>query len=499
MKLKNIDTIPVDHLRHKIANCHLTPSSLLPNFRLERLFNQIETCWIIKKNDRRQVYFLETPHTGYFLKISTLVRRKDKWRHFILPFRKWSEWRNLHRLLRVGITTAKPVLKGEDHQSHPARFFLLTEKVTGSPLEINTSEDGRKLGEYAARLHSKGVYHSDLHPRNIIMAPDGQPRLIDVQQVIFLPWLPHWLRLHNLGKLYFNICPLNDSANLAGKFIGGYNMVAKTAIDEVQLGKAARRHQHKKFRSRSKRCCRNSSEFEVVRNDGLKGYKRKSFHWDLQNLQQALEKGQPLKGSHVISYQGFCIKTQLRRPWHEDRCLTSWKMSRALEVRGIAVPRSLGYFVVDNMSCFISEFLDDRLHLNTFLSSITDEGTKRRALKKLALWLQKFYDSQVWQRDFKSDNILCRRGEYYMVDLDGVKIRPLSEHQKIINLAQLNASISNAVTLKDRLRFYYYLTAGHQPSRQQRRAVYRKVWDITKTKTTFYYDLDIEKLWKHGR
>jgi hypothetical protein len=151
------------------------------------------------------------------------------------------------------------------------------------------------------------------------------------------------------------------------------------------------------------------------------------------------------------------------------------------------------------MSCFVSEFLDDRLDLNTFLSSITDERTKRRALKKLALWLQKFYDTQVWQRDFKSDNILCRRGEYYMVDLDGVRIRPLSEHQKTINLAQLNASTSNAVTLKDRLRFYYYLTAGHQPSRQQRRAVYRKVWDISRAKTTFYYDLDIEKLWKHGR
>jgi len=499
MKLEKINTVPVDHLRHILAGCHLTTSSLGPDFRLEKLFNQITTCRIVKQNERRQVYHLETPQTGYFLKVSTLVRRKDKWRHFLLPFRKGSEWRNLHRLLKVGIATAKPVLKGEDNKSRPARFFLLTEQVVGLPLEINTSDDARKLGEYAAGLHARGVYHADLHPNNIIMAPDGQPRLIDVQEVVFLRWLPHRLRVHNLGKIFNNIRLFNDSPNLPGKFIEGYNTAAKPPVGEAQLEQAAKRHQQIKYRSRAKRCCRNSSEFMVVRNGGVKGYKRKSFRWGLQDLRQALQAGQPLKGSHVIAYQGVCIKKQPRRRFHGNRCLTSWKMSRALDVRGIAVPRSLGYFVIDNLSCFVSELLDDRLDLNSYLSSLTDARTKRRALKKLALWLHKFYDTRVWQRDFKSDNILCRKGEYFMVDLDGVKIRRLSEQKQIINLAQLNASVSNAVTVKDRLRFYHYLTADQQPSRPQRRAVYRKVWDITGNKTTSYYDLDIDKLWKPGR
>jgi hypothetical protein len=84
-----------------------------------------------------------------------------------------------------------------------------------------------------------------------------------------------------------------------------------------------------------------------------------------------------------------------------------------------------------------------------------------------------------------------------MVDLDGVRIRRLKEHHKIINLAQLNASLSNAVTIKDRLRFYHYYTAKHRPTRPQRRAVYRKVWDITRTKNTSIYNLDLAKLWIH--
>jgi len=494
MKLEKSNYLPVDRLRHKLGGCRLTTSALFPDFRLDELFAEITCCQIIKENERRQVYYLQTPQTGYFLKFSTLVRTKDKWRHLLVPFRKWSEWRNLHRLLKAGIAAAKPVLKGEDKKFPPNRFFLLTEQVAGLPLRIDTDDDARRLGEYVAWLHSKGVYHSDLHPDNIIMIPDGQHRLIDVQQVVFLPWLPWQLRVHNLGKICFGIDHLNDRASLLPKIIEGYNLTSKTSLGLAELEQAAGRHQQRKIRSRSKRCCRNSSEFVVVKKDGLMGYKRKSFHWSLADLRRALDKGRPLKGTHVVAYRNVCIKKLPLRRFHRNRCLTSWKMSRALEVRGIKVPCALGYFEIENLSCFIAELLDAGFHLNEYLSSISDENTKRRALKKLALWLRKFYDTHVWQRDFKSDNIFCRNGEYFMVDLDGVKIRRLSERQVIINLAQLNASVSKAISIKDRLRFYHYYSANFQPTRQQRRAVYRRVWDITRTKNTSAYDLDFAEL-----
>jgi len=142
----------------------------------------------------------------------------------------------------------------------------------------------------------------------------------------------------------------------------------------------------------------------------------------------------------------------------------------------------------------LAELLDDRLHLNAYLSSLSDERVKRQALKKLALWLRTFHDTDVWQRDFKSSNILCRNSDYFMVDLDGVRIRRLSDHNKIYNLAQLNASVSNTLSIKDRLRFYQYYSADYRPTRQQRRTVYRKVWDITNTKNTKIYDLDFAEL-----
>jgi tRNA A-37 threonylcarbamoyl transferase component Bud32 len=168
-------------------------------------------------------------------------------------------------------------------------------------------------------------------------------------------------------------------------------------------------------------------------------------------------------------------------------------MSRALEVRGIPVPRSLGYFEIKGQSYFLAELLGDRLRLNAYLSAITDERVKRQELKKFALWVRKIHDARVWQRDFKSNNILCRQGQYYMIDLDGVRIRRLTDRDRITNLAQLNASLSNAITIKDRLRFFDYYLADERSSRHQRREFYRGIWDITRTKGTADYGLDLKK------
>jgi tRNA A-37 threonylcarbamoyl transferase component Bud32 len=495
MKPKGNMPYSLKNLRQELAGFHLVPSPSVPDFSLDALMAEATSCRLLKANDRRKIFHLTTPTTGYYLKLSTLLRPKDRWRHFFLPLRKRAEWRNLHRLAQAQIPAAKPVLKGENTASRPPMFFLLTEEVRGMPLKMNGAADARNLGGFMARLHSQGVYHADLHADNIILMPPGECCLVDVQEVYFLAWIPRRLRLHNLANFFFNLGLHAASHHWGPAFLEGYREGSSIDFRLTDLDRLAVHQQQKKFRSRAKRCCKNSTEFAVVKSAGWQGYKRRTFQWKAQDLRYALAKGQPLKGTHVIFHQGACIKKHPRRYSHGNRCLISWKMSRALEVRGIAVPRALGYFVIDNLNCFIAEFLADRLHLNTYLSSIADERTKRQALKSLALWLRKFYDTHVWQRDFKSSNILCRNGEYFMVDLDGVRIRRLTEHHQIINLAQLNASLSNAITIKDRLRFYHYYTAAQQPTRSQRRAFYQKVWDITRTKNTSIYNLDLRKLW----
>ena len=98
------------------------------------------------------------------------------------------------------------------------------------------------------------------------------------------------------------------------------------------------------------------------------------------------------------------------------------------------------------------------------------------------------------ERGLLEPSLIFRDGEYFMLDLEGVKIRRLSRDNRIVNLAQLNASLSNAVTVKDRLRFFHVYATDEKLSRNQRQAIFEKIWEISKTKTTKYYDLDLEKL-----
>jgi len=481
-------------LTRKLADCRITVSPLNQGFEIGNLLSNISECKIVKKNNRRQVYYLQTIDAGYFLKFSSLVRTKDRVRHFLLPRRRWAEWHNLHRLRQTRVPAARPVAKGQSKNGHPKYYFILTEQVAGVHIPINSEIYARQLGQYAGFLHRRSVYHADLNRKNFILDSQGEFYLLDAQQVYFPPWMPHRLRVNNLGRLAFNFCSLQEPEPWMTEFIRGYNQGAPKNIKAWEVIEAARGHQHRRYRSRSKRCCKNSTDFEILKNKHLHGYKRRDFSWGTPELKQAENKGKSLKGTHVIGYQGVCIKKHRRKFFHQNRCLASWKMSQALAVRGITVPRSLGYIEIEDQSYFLAELLDERLHLNAYLSALSDESLKRQALKKLARWLRTFHDTDVWQRDFKSSNILCRKSDYFMVDLDGVRIRRLSDQNKIYNLAQLNASVSDRLSIKDRLRFYHYYSTDFRPTRQQRRSVYRKVWDITKTKNTKIYDLDFAQL-----
>jgi len=480
-------------LARELAEFRVADSPLNTGFHLADMLSQVNECSVVKESNRRQVYYLQTTDGGYFLKRSLLVRTKDRLRHFFLPRRRWAEWRNLHRLRLAQIPAARPLAKGQSKTNHPQAYFVLTEQVPGTHIPFNSITDARGLGQFTAVLHRRRVYHADLNRKNFILNPAGRLYLLDAQEVYFLPWMPHRLKINNLGRVIFNLCSLDDPEPWATKFLEGYHQDISKSVNLTEVIEAARRHQHRQYRSRSKRCCKNSSQFEIIKTRHLHGYKRRDFTWGAPELQQALEKGIALKGSHVISYRGVCIKTHLRRLFHENRCLTSWKMSRALAVRGIPVPRSLGYFEIKGQSYFLAELLGDRLHLNAYLSAITDESVKRQALKKLALWLRKIHDAHVWQKDFKSNNILCQQGQYYMIDLDGVRLRRLTDRDRITNLSQLNASLSNAITIKDRLRFFDYYSADKKSSRHQRRVFYKEIWNITRTKGTAYYGLDIKK------
>jgi tRNA A-37 threonylcarbamoyl transferase component Bud32 len=483
-----------DRLRRELTGFRASTASPGRGLTLDGLLAGIAACRMVKDSPRRRVYSVAALGRDFFLKIGTPPRPGHPWRQ-VLSSRRWSaEWRNLHRLGGRGIAAAGPVMYGERRRGGAPGFFLVTERVRGTALSHVAEPPVEALGRFLAGIHRRGVYPADLHPQNIVIGPDGRPSLIDAQEVFFLPWLPAALRRRNLGCLLFYLQDNGRAPDWWTALIEAYNRGFRCAARVSQTDRAAAGHRLRRLRSRSKRCCRESTEFTAVRAGRLRGYRRRDFSLTFEETRAAFENGRPLKDNHVRAFRDLVIKIHRPGWFHRDRCLSSWKMAHALTVRGIEGPCALAYFRSPAGSWFVAEFLADSQPLNAYLSSLDDSRAKRRALARLASWLRRIHAAGIWQRDFKSGNVLCRNGTYFLVDLDGVRLEPVGQERVIINLAQLNASVSHAVTLKDRLRFYRYYSRGAEETRAERRRVFEAVWTISRTKNTAASGLDLEKL-----
>jgi len=68
---------------------------------------------------------------------------------------------------------------------------------------------GRRLaaaaGELVARLHRAGFLHADLHPRNLLVGPDGALAVLDLDKGRFWPVLDARRRRDNLRRLYRSV------------------------------------------------------------------------------------------------------------------------------------------------------------------------------------------------------------------------------------------------------------------------------------------------------
>ena len=447
---------------------------------------------IIKNNKRKQVVLIKTASANFFIKISILIRRKDRLRHFFLPQRRWAEWRNLHKLNALDLDSAKPVIKGQRFNGKLKSFFIVTEEVEGQTLNSDIGINAVLLGAYFADLHSKGFYYADLHPENLIIKPDGRPVLIDAQEIFFLKKIPKWLRSYNLGRLYLSL-KSTMPVSWFEEFLQTYNRKFKKHVHVHEIRKASTKHYKKHIKSRVKRCLKNTSEFMVLKTKEQKIYKRKDFEWGKTDIANAIENGINLKENKVIAYKSFCIKINAKGRFHKDRCFASWRNSRALEVHGINVPKARGYFKFDHKSYFISDYFDDGVALYKYLPTITGGKNKRNIIKQLALWVRNIHNHQIWQKDFNATNVLYFKNQFILIDLDSIKFGKLSETKKIMNLAQLNASIADKIKLKDRIRFLYYYFDGEWPDREKRRDIYHKIWEITLTKNTVIFGLDNSK------
>ncbi len=479
----------LSRLKDQLSGYQMKASPIAKDLSLGEIFKAACSHQVVKHNSRKKIILIHTALGQFYLKLNFLVRVKDRRRHFLLPRRRHAEWRNLHKLNALGLDAAQPVIWGQNFQKTPKSFFIITRAVEGQTLNSQVEADAALLGAFFANLHQKGFYYADLHPGNIIIKPDGQPVLIDAQELFFLKKLPGVLRSYSLGKLYLDLKSTMPDGWFE-EFLQTYNAKSKKSVNLHEIRRASTRHYKKHIKSRTKRCLKNTSEFEVVKAGQQRIYKRRDFTWDKTDILNALENGIDLKEKKVLAFQSVCIKIHDKGRFHRDRCLASWINSRVLDIHGINIPKALGYFKFNHKSYFVAEFFKNGVPLYKFLPTVSDPKNKRDTIKRLARWVRDIHNHKIWQKDFNATNVLYVGNRFILLDLDNVKFNRLTEANRIDNLAQLNASIAGNIKLRDRLRFFYYYCDAQWPERRSRRNIYQKIWEITLTKNTSLFGLD---------
>lgn len=497
---------------------------------------------LIKDNTVRSSFFFDTGVPGcprlfvkWFKKPDALQRIK----HLFIASKALSEWRNLRILEERGLPCARALAFFETRsQGLLAQACLVTQCIDGaqalnrfSGLAALTAQQRfaltRQLARLSASMHSAGMVSRDYHAGNIVIRPsaDGgfELFLIDLHSARILK-KPHPAPIINdLAKLA-NSLPASLSTRL--RFLHEYYQQAPVPgmpLPECirRISRMSERLEARRIKSRSRRCVLKSSAFEVARTISERYCGRRDFGHAAargligQHLKLCPSSGSIIKQSsksvlttHVLaSGETVCVKGYRDRGalyalaslFFRSRALKSWRAANGLVVRGLLTPQPLAmiekrFGPLVRESYYICRWEGRAPELNAYIKARQwTQADKKNFMRCLAHTVAGLHARGVYHGDLKSTNILVREydssWDFLFIDLDRVSFsRPLTFERRANNLAQINASVSAVITLRDRLRFFriYSRMAACYTDRVR---YYRRILDISRRKNTRPYGL----------
>ncbi|MCP4714492.1 MAG: hypothetical protein GY868_05190, partial [Deltaproteobacteria bacterium] len=511
------------------VHAQFTPAFLtgLPE-RLERYAEYPEFA-VVKDNTVRAALFYRPAGTEaqtFFVKRYKCRDWQEKLKHVFVPSKAQAEWRALQRFEQRGIACPQPLAFTEKRSVGVLQDSCLVLEALQSAVPLNEFvESGvfdfrqrraltQALAQLVARIHRQGIYYRDLHAGNILLRRDGAgvPELycIDLHRACFPARLFAWMRIKDLAQLG-NSLPTTKTDEL--RFLRSYCREEADLTGDCFEGLQKRivakqlRLERRRIASRSKRCLKNSTVFEkkVARQERYHGRRdfgraRTLAALELHRHAQCVAVKQSTK-SVLTTHPGpddaaqpLCVKRyrylgvlySLKNLLRKSRARKSWIAANALLVRGVATPLPLamlekkrGPFVVE--SYIVTRWLEGARELHAYVAeSVADMQAARKdaVIKQLALTLRRVHAAGVYHADLKSNNILVQEDAagkpiFSFIDLDRVLFLPqVSFQQRANNLAQINASVSRRMSVKDRLKFFYFYAKG-TPVYRARKQYYR--------------------------
>jgi tRNA A-37 threonylcarbamoyl transferase component Bud32 len=246
------------------------------------------------------------------------------------------------------------------------------------------------------------------------------------------------------------------------------------------------RLQRRQWRSRTKRCLKESTEFTVHTEKGIRYFHRRDFpmehlgrmleeHLDLvRTSSSSLIKNSPEVAVSILENRGekVCLK-QFRYPHLWDKLkehlrrskgIKAWVAANGMRARGIPSLRPLALLERKNWVglkesvLFVEALAEDQEMDRYVLKGFGSLDNKRRFIRTFAHWLGSLHKMDLYHKDMKTCNILvAERGEtwnFHLLDFEDILTDEKVDQKKLFrNFLQLNTSTPKVMTRSDRFRF----------------------------------------------
>ena len=475
---------------------------------------------LVKENRVRSV--ISMPESGInangiYIKYFKRGGFKEYIKHLFVPTKARTEWEVGNALRSNDIKTALPLAISEGKRG----LLMVTETVTNSEelMEFFTANyvsflsEGKefekrmllnKLAVFIRDIHEKGFCHYDLHAGNILIKFNKEQNvtgydlyLMDLHRVKIFKSVSTNKRIFNLAQIFNSLSSIMTMSDKID-FIQSYGDSAfgnvtdeKKLVRQIDEQSSKIRNIH--YRSRRKRCLKESSVFSrrMIANMKMffrKGYDTDSLHELIEKHNSALInndsavimkcdsktaltrhafKDKTVQNVVVKQYRVGCFGCLLKNLFRGSAGRKAWVAGNGLRVYGLNTPLPLALLEkkrsgITTGSYLIMEEVKDSLEMDRYilknLVNRKDIKKKKALISNIANTLGEMHNHNIFHHDLKTCNIMVKENgksfDFTFLDFDKVSFNEeITVRKRVKNLVQINLSTPRLFTLTDRLRF----------------------------------------------
>jgi tRNA A-37 threonylcarbamoyl transferase component Bud32 len=438
-----------------------------------------------------------------FLKRDRTKDWMESMKYLLLPSRARKEWFVAYALQKKNLPIPKPLGWMERVQrGFVKESYYLSEAIGAG---VSLFEEGPQMRDrfplldlagIVRKMHEVGLFHKDLHAGNFLW-DGGSLFLTDLHKASISRSLSLNQRLRNLSHLFHSLRSIWDRKEQI-RFIDEY---FKDILESEKKGEMLEkvlflmeRLQKRQWRSRTKRCLKESGEFSIQREKGVSYYHRRDYplasakrgigeHLLLERENpSSLIKHAPEVAISILEdrerrvcvkqfrYRGFW--SRFKNLFRRSKGFRAWVGGNGLRARGVdcLVPLAL----IERRDWFgplesflIMEVSENGGELDRYLlKGFDDFEQKRLFIKAFSYWLGRLHQMNLYHRDMKTCNVSVLEKEktwsFRFLDLEDIRLDERVDENKVYrNFLQLNTSTPKIISRTDRLRFFRGYTDLH--------------------------------------